>query len=53
MECADFNDVKWRFYQVPSLQKLFKNAILEVILGFLESSCAVRLLCKACDFLKH
>ena len=24
IECADFNDVRQRFYQVPSLQDLFK-----------------------------
>ena len=25
LECADFNDVRRRFYQVPSLQDLFKT----------------------------
>ena len=41
IECVDFNDVGQRFYQVPSLQDLFKTVKPEVILGFFESSCAV------------
>ena len=27
LECADFNDVRRRFYQVPSLQDLFKTVM--------------------------
>ena len=38
MECADFNDVRRRFYQVPSLQDLFKTAKPEVILDFLKAA---------------
>ena len=32
IECADFNDVRHRFYQVLSLQDLFKIVQPEVIL---------------------
>ena len=32
IECADFNDVRRRFYRVPSLQDLFKTLKPEVIL---------------------
>ena len=31
IECVDFNDVRQRFYQVPSLQDLFKTVKPEVI----------------------
>ena len=36
IECADFNDGQQRFYQVPSLQDLFKTVKPEVILDFLK-----------------
>ena len=35
IECAEFNDVRQIFYQVPSLQDLFKTVKAEVILSFL------------------
>ena len=45
IECADFNDVRGRFYQVPSLQVLFKTVKAEVILDFLKAAAPYRLLC--------
>ena len=41
IECVDFNDVRQRFYQVPSLQDLFKTVKPEVILEFYVR-CAVQ-----------
>ena len=43
-ECADFNDVTLIFYQVPSLQDLFKTVRPEVILDFLKAAALYRLL---------
>ena len=39
-----FNDVRQRFYQVPSLQDLFKTVKPEVILEFLKAAALYRLL---------
>ena len=39
IECGDFNDVRQRFYQVPSLQDLFKTGS---DFRVFESSCAVQ-----------
>ena len=44
IECVDFNDVRQRFYQVPSLQDLFKTVKPEVILDFLKAAVLYRLL---------
>ena len=44
IECVDFNDVRQRFYQVPSLQDLFKTVEAEVILEFLKAAALYRLL---------
>ena len=44
IECVDFNDVRQRFYQVPSLQDLFKTVKPEVILEFLKVAALYRLL---------
>ena len=44
IECVDFNDVRQRFYQVPSLQDLFKTVKAEVILEFLKAAALYRLL---------
>ena len=44
IECADFNDVRRRFYQVPSLQNLFNTVKPEVILDFLKAAALYRLL---------
>ena len=44
IECVDFNDVHQRFYQVPSLQDLFKIVKPEVILEFLKAAALYRLL---------
>ena len=44
IECVDFNDVRQRFYQVPSLQDLFKTVKPEVILEFLKAAALYRLL---------
>ena len=49
IECVDFNDVRQRFYQVPSLQDLFKTFKPEVILDFLKAAALFRLLCRAYD----
>ena len=38
IECIDFNDVRQTFYQVPSLQDLFKTVKPEVILEFLKAA---------------
>ena len=38
IECADFNDVRRRFYQVPTLHDLFKTVKPEVILDFLKAA---------------
>ena len=38
IECVDFNDVRQCFYQVPSLQDLFKTVKPEVILEFLKAA---------------
>ena len=38
IECADFNDVRQRFYQVSSLQGPFKSVKPEVILDFLKAA---------------
>ena len=43
-KCVDFNDVRQRFYQVPSLQDLFKTVKPEVILEFLKAAALYRLL---------
>ena len=43
-KCVDFNDVRQRFYQVPSLQDLFKTVKPEVILQFLKAAALYRLL---------
>ena len=37
-ECADLNDGRRIFYQVPSLQDLFKTVEPEVILDFLKAA---------------
>ena len=47
IEGADFNDVRQRFYQVPSLQDHFKTVKPEVILVFLKAAVLYRLLCRA------
>ena len=44
IECVDFNAVRQRFYQVPSLQDLFKTVKPEVILEFLKAAALYRLL---------
>ena len=44
VECADCNDVRQRFYLVPSLQDLFKTVKPEVILEFLKAAALYRLL---------
>ena len=44
IECVDFNDVRQRFYQVPSLQDLFKTVKPELILEFLKVAALYRLL---------
>ena len=44
IECVDFTDVRQRFYQVPSLQDLFKAVKPEVILEFLKAAALYRLL---------
>ena len=44
IECVDINDVHQRFYQVPSLQDLFKAVKPEVILEFLKAAALYRLL---------
>ena len=44
IECVDFNDVRQRFYQVPSLQDLFNTVKPEVILDFLKAAALYRLL---------
>ena len=44
IECVDFNDVRQRFYQAPSLQDLFKTVKPEVILEFLKAAALYRLL---------
>ena len=44
IECVDFNDVRQRFYQVPSLQDLFKTVKPEVILEFSKAAALYRLL---------
>ena len=44
IECVDFNDVRQRFYQVPSLQDLFKTVNPEVILELLKAAAMYRLL---------
>ena len=44
IECVDFNDVRQRFYQVPTLQDLFKTVKPEVILDFLKAAALYRLL---------
>ena len=44
IECVDFNDVRQRFYQVPSLPDLFKTVKAEVILEFLKAAALYRLL---------
>ena len=44
IECVDFNDVRQRFYRVPSLQDLFKNVKPEVILEFLKAAALYKLL---------
>ena len=44
IECVDFNDVRQRFYQVPSLQDLFKTVKPEVSLEFLKAAALYRLL---------
>ena len=38
LECADFNNVRRRFYQVLSLQNFFKTVNPEVILDFLKAA---------------
>ena len=43
IECVDFNDVRQRLYQVPSLQDLFKTVKPEVILEFLKAAVLYRL----------
>ena len=43
-KCVDFNNVRQRFYQVPSLQDLFKTVKPEVILEFLKAAAQYRLL---------
>ena len=53
IECADFNDVRQGFYQVPSLQDLLKTVKPEVILDFLKVAALYRLLWRAYDFFKH
>ena len=45
IECVDFNDVCQRFYQVPSLQDLFKTVKPEVILEFLKAAALYRQSC--------
>ena len=50
IEGAGFNDVRQRFYQVPSVQDRFKT---RSDFGLLESSCAVQAFCRAYDCLKH
>ena len=48
IECADFNVVWQRFYQVSSLQDLSKTVKPELIFDFLiESSCAVQAFMKS------
>ena len=44
IQCVDFNDVRQRFYQVPSLQDLFKTVKPEVMLEFLKAAALYRLL---------
>ena len=44
IECVDFSDVRQRFYQVPSLQDLFKTVKPEVILEFLKAAALYKLL---------
>ena len=44
IECVDFNDVRQRFYQVPTLQDLFETVKPEVILDFLKAAALYRLL---------
>ena len=44
LECVDFNNVRQRFYQVPTLQDLFKTVKPEVILDFLKAAALYRLL---------
>ena len=51
--CADVNDVQRRFYQVPSLQDLFKTVKPEVILDFLKAAALYRFLWGAYDCFKH
>ena len=43
IECADLNDVRQRFYQVHSLQDLFKMVKPEVILDFSKAALLHRL----------
>ena len=43
IQCADFNDVRWRCDQVPSLQDLCKTVKPEVILDFLKAAALYRL----------
>ena len=43
VECVDFTDVRQRFYQVPSLQDLFKTVKPDMISEFLKAElCAVQ-----------
>ena len=42
IECADFNDGQQLFYQVPSLQDLFKTDKADVILDFLKLKAAAQ-----------
>ena len=49
IECAYFNDVRQRFYQVPSLQDLFKTVKPEVILDFLKAAAQAF---RACELLE-
>ena len=44
IECADFNHGQQRFYQVLSLQDLFKTVKAVMILGFLKAAALYRLL---------
>ena len=44
IECVDFNDVRQRFYQVPSLHDHFKPVKPEVIFEFLKAAALYRLL---------
>ena len=42
IECADFNDGQQLFYQVPSLQDLFKTDKADVILDLLKLKAAAQ-----------